>query len=49
MGFRVIQRSCEAHSEYASKISGCDTCGWGNNQILMPENIPATCSDQRLG
>ncbi|VCU39353.1 Bgt-50005 [Blumeria graminis f. sp. tritici] len=24
MGFRVFRRSCETHSEYASKMSGCD-------------------------
>ncbi|VDB89021.1 Bgt-51973 [Blumeria graminis f. sp. tritici] len=48
MGFRVFRGCCEPHSEYASKISGCDRCGWGTNQILRPENIPATCSDPRL-
>ncbi|VCU40625.1 Bgt-51661 [Blumeria graminis f. sp. tritici] len=26
MGFRVSQRSCETHSEYASKMSGCGRC-----------------------
>ncbi|VDB84363.1 Bgt-51508 [Blumeria graminis f. sp. tritici] len=49
MGFRVFRRSCETHSEYASKMSGCDTCGLRTNQMLRPENIPATCSDLRLG
>ncbi|VDB83850.1 Bgt-50199 [Blumeria graminis f. sp. tritici] len=49
MGFRVSRRSCETHSEYASKMSGCDRCSWGTNLISRPENIPATCSDQRLG
>ncbi|VDB88164.1 Bgt-50605 [Blumeria graminis f. sp. tritici] len=24
MGFRVFRRSCETHSEYASKMSGCN-------------------------
>ncbi|VDB94735.1 Bgt-51895 [Blumeria graminis f. sp. tritici] len=31
MGFRVFRRSCETHSEYARKMSGCDKCGWGSN------------------
>ncbi|VDB88256.1 Bgt-51162 [Blumeria graminis f. sp. tritici] len=48
MGFRVFRRSCETHSEYASKISGCGRCRWGTDQILRPENIPAICSDPRL-
>ncbi|VDB87979.1 Bgt-51966 [Blumeria graminis f. sp. tritici] len=26
MGFRVFRRSCETHSEYASKMSGCGRC-----------------------
>ncbi|VCU40643.1 Bgt-51664 [Blumeria graminis f. sp. tritici] len=48
MGFRVSRRSCETHSEYASKMSGCDRCGWGNNQIFRPENIPANMLDPKL-
>ncbi|VDB85662.1 Bgt-50039 [Blumeria graminis f. sp. tritici] len=24
MGFGVFRRSCETHSEYASKMSGCN-------------------------
>ncbi|VDB90368.1 Bgt-51179 [Blumeria graminis f. sp. tritici] len=38
MGFCVFRRSCETHSEYASKMSGCDRCGLGTNKILRPEN-----------
>ncbi|VCU39257.1 Bgt-51785 [Blumeria graminis f. sp. tritici] len=49
MGFCVFRRSCETHSEYASKMSGCGRCRWGTDQILRPQNIPATCSDLRLG
>ncbi|VDB88149.1 Bgt-50612 [Blumeria graminis f. sp. tritici] len=48
MGFRVFRRSCETHSEYASKMSGCHRYGWGTNQRLRPESIPATYSDLRL-
>ncbi|VCU40819.1 Bgt-50594 [Blumeria graminis f. sp. tritici] len=49
MGFCFFRRSCETRSEYASKMSDCGTCGWGTDQIFRPENIPATCSDPRLG
>ncbi|VCU39618.1 Bgt-50919 [Blumeria graminis f. sp. tritici] len=49
MGFRVFRRSCETHSVYASKMSGCDICGWGTDQILRPKNIQAKSSDPSLG